>query len=69
MQLRDDIDPAKRDGITTYVSNFGNRSREITTYDAMDASLQHPNDSLYIAVKSFACYTMLLPGIRRTRRA
>jgi hypothetical protein len=61
MQLRDDIDPAKRDGITTYVSNFGNRSREITTYDAMDASLQHPNDSLYIAVKSFACYTMLSP--------
>ena len=61
MQLRDDIDPAKRDGITTYVSNVGQRSGEITTYDAMDASLQHPQDSLYIAGKSFACYTMLAP--------
>jgi hypothetical protein len=61
MQRRDDIDPAKRDGITTYVSNVGDRSGEITTYDAMDASLQHPRNSLYIAVKSFACYTMLNP--------
>jgi hypothetical protein len=61
MQRRDDLDPAKRDGITTYVSNFGQRSREITTYDAMDASLQHPQNSLYIAMKSFACYTMLQP--------
>jgi hypothetical protein len=61
MQLRDDLDPSKRDGITTYVSNVGQRTGEITTYDAMDASLQHPIDSLYIAVKSFACYTMLKP--------
>ena len=61
MQLRDDVDPAKRDGITTYVSNIGTRSGEITTYDAMDASLHYPEDSLYIAVKSFACYTMLKP--------
>jgi hypothetical protein len=61
MQLRDDLDPAKRDGITTYVSNVGDRSGEITTYDAMDASLQHPQNSLYIAGKSFACYAMLKP--------
>ncbi len=61
MQLRDDIDPAKRDGITTYMSHLGTRSREITTYDAMDASLQRPVESLYIAGKSFAAYTMLKP--------
>ena len=67
MQLRDDVDPAKRDGITTYVSNFGERTGEITTYDAMDASLQHPNDSLYIAMKSFACYTMLKPVFTQLR--
>ena len=61
MQARDDVDPAKRDGITTYMSHVGTRSREITTYDAMDASLQRPVESLYIAVKSFACYAMLKP--------
>ena len=61
MQVRDNPDPAKRDGITTYVSNFGDRVGEITTYDAMDASLVHPQDSLYAAVRSFACYTMLQP--------
>ncbi len=61
MQLRDDLDPKKRDGITTYVSNRGEKSGEITTYDAMDASLQHPIDSLYIAGKSFASYAMMVP--------
>ena len=61
MQLRDDLDPAKRDGVTTYVSNFKDRTGEITTYDAMDQSLQVPQNSLYIAVKSFACYLMLKP--------
>ena len=38
---------------------------EITTYDAMDASLRSPMDSLYIAVKSFACYAMLQPVFRQ----
>jgi hypothetical protein len=38
---------------------------EITTYDAMDASLQHPRNSLYIAVRSFACYTMLQPVFKQ----
>ncbi len=61
MQLRDDIDPAKRDGITTYTSMLGDRGSEITTYDAMDASLVHPVNSLYITVKSFASYLMLKP--------
>jgi hypothetical protein len=62
MQLRDDLDPAKRDGITTYASNYRDRiGKEITTYDAMDASLQHPVNSLYITGKSLACYIMLQP--------
>ena len=47
----------------------GQRSGEITTYDAMDASLQHPIDSLYIAGKSFACYTMLEPVFAAAWRA
>jgi hypothetical protein len=61
MQRRDDIDPAKRDGITSYSSNYHDRTKEITTYDAMDASLQHPIDSLYITGKSFASYAMMQP--------
>ena len=65
MQRRDDVDPAKRDGITTYISNLGPKSGEITTYDAMDASLRSPSDSLYIAVKSFSCYAMLQPVFRQ----
>jgi hypothetical protein len=59
MQLRDDIDPAKRDGITTYTSNLGQRGGEITTYDAMDRSLREPQNNLYITVKSFAVYSVL----------
>jgi hypothetical protein len=61
MQRRDDLDPSKRDGITSYVSSYGDRVGEITTYDAMDASLQHPIDSLYITGKSLACYALLRP--------
>ncbi len=59
MQVRDDVDPAKRDGITSMVSVTGRRDHDITTYDAMDASLQQVHDSLYIAVKSFAAYLAL----------
>lgn len=59
MQLRDDIDPKKRDGITTYISNVGERGGEITTYDSMDRSLREPQNNLYIAVKSFAVYSVL----------
>ena len=66
MLLRDDIDPAKRDGITSYrsVLRGAERRREITTYDAMDHSLQQPTDSLYIAVKSFGTYLVLEPLFR-----
>ena len=65
MQLRDDLDPARRDGITTYSSMVGDRQSEITTYDAMDASLQHPIDSLYITGKSLAAYTILRPVFQK----
>jgi hypothetical protein len=61
MLRRDDVDPAKRDGITSFQSYLpGPRRRdEITTYDAMDRSLQQPVDSLYISVKSFGTYLVL----------
>lgn len=59
MQIRDDIDPQKRDGITTYISVVGQRGGEITTYDSMDRSLRQPQNNLYISVKSFAVYSLL----------
>ncbi len=59
MQVRDDVKPKMRDGITTMLSVHGNRDHDITTYDAMDESLNQVNDSLYIAVKSFASYLAL----------
>ena len=55
MLNRDDMDPAKRDGITSY----GNGGGEITTYDGMDSSLRSPCNSLYITVKSFGTYLVL----------
>jgi len=59
MQVRDDIDSTKRDGITSLLSCIGKNDRDITTYDAMDKSLQQVNNSLYISVKSFSCYLFM----------
>jgi hypothetical protein len=64
MLIRDDIDPAKRDGITTYTSTAtappkAAKQGEITTYDSLDLSLRVPQKSSYIATKSFASYLAL----------
>ncbi len=59
--VRDDVQPSKRDGIPSFVSTFRGVLDESTTYDAMDPSLRQVNDSLYITMKAFACYTVLEP--------
>jgi hypothetical protein len=59
MQVRDDVDSAKRDGVTSMVSCLKDKAGEITTYDYMDQSLKDPVDSLYISVKSFGCYLVM----------
>lgn len=59
MQIRDDVDSSKRDGITSMLSCVGTKDQDITTYDAMDKSLKQPDNSLYIGVKSFASYLAL----------
>lgn len=64
MLVRDDVEPEKRDGLTTYVSAAtappkAVRQGEITTYDSLDVSLRLPANSGYIAGKSFACYLAL----------
>jgi len=69
MQVRDDVDPSKRDGITTMLSVNAKRDHDITTYDAMDASLQQVNDSLYISVKSFAAYLALEAAFQELNEA
>ncbi len=59
MLQRDDADPAKRDGVTTFTTQPDGWKDELTTYDALDHALQSSRDSLYIAVKSWACYLTL----------
>ena len=64
MEIRDDVDPTKRDGITTNVNVREKNAQhnsipEITTYDSLDASLQQPNLSARTTVRSWACYLAL----------
>ena len=64
MLVRDDIDLAKRDGITTYATTAtappkAAKGGEITTYDSLDLSLKVPQNSMYIATKSFGSYLAL----------
>jgi hypothetical protein len=64
MLIRDDIEPAKRDGITTYTTTAtappkAAKGGEITTYDSLDLSLRVPQNSGYIATKSFGSYIAL----------
>ena len=64
MLLRDDIDPEERDGVTTFTSTAtappkAAKGGEITTYDSLDLSLKVPQNSGYIATKSFASYLAL----------
>jgi hypothetical protein len=59
MLQRDDADPARRDGITSFTTQPDGWREEITTYDALDHALKSSRNSLYIAVKSWACYLAL----------
>lgn len=54
MLLRDNPNPALRDGVTKNV-NGG----EITTFDSLDTSLDHPGFSGRLAVRNWACYVAL----------
>jgi hypothetical protein len=64
MLVRDDVDPARRDGITSYASTAtappkAAKGGEITTYDSLDLSLRVPVNSAYITTKNFASYLAL----------
>ena len=64
MLVRDDLNPAERDGITSYASTAtappkAAKQGEITTYDSLDFSLKFPVNSAYITTKNFASYLAL----------
>ena len=59
MLLRDDTNAATRDGITTYINKRGGTTPEISTYDALDASLQSPRLNGMTTVKSWAAYVAM----------
>lgn len=60
MENRDYYDPLKRNGILKGESlRCGENGREITTYDALDASLKNSVGNMYIAVKTM-CAALLL---------
>lgn len=77
MLVRDDVDPAKRDGTASYGSTAtmppkAARQGEITTYDSLDLSLKVPVNSAYITSKNFASYLALEAMFKElgdTRRA
>ena len=56
MLLRDDTNAATRDGITTYINKRSGSVPEISTYDALDPSLQSPRLNGMTTVKSWAAY-------------
>jgi hypothetical protein len=59
MLLRDDTNPATRDGVTTYLNQRGGTVPEITTYDALDSSLKAPRLNAMTTVKNWASYLAL----------
>ena len=54
MLLRDNPDPAQRDGITKFINLNPSGGQEITTYDSLDRSLCPSYRNGYIAMKSWA---------------
>ncbi len=59
MENREHFDPSRRKGMLIAQSDRVGTGAEITTYDALDASLQDSRGSLYIAVKTWAAALML----------
>jgi len=59
MENREHFDPSKRNGLLVAQSDRVGKGSEITTYDALDTSLQDSRGSLYIAVKTWAAAVML----------
>ncbi|MBC8040309.1 MAG: beta-xylosidase, partial [Opitutaceae bacterium] len=57
--VRDNPDPALRNGVMGFDSSRCDGGAEITTYDSLDTSLGQARNNLYIAVKTWAAYLAL----------
>lgn len=59
MENREHFDPARRDGILKAQSDHVGTGKEITTYDALDETLQNSRGNVYIVVKTWCAALML----------
>ena len=59
MENREHFDPARRDGILRAQSDRVGTGKEITTYDALDDTLQNSRGNVYIVVKTWCAALML----------
>ena len=60
LRMRDDPDPAKRDGLLKHDSSrCGPAGSEITTYDSLDVSLGQARNNLYLGVKTLGAWVLL----------
>lgn len=59
MENREHFDPARRDGILRAQSDRVGTGKEITTYDALDNTLQNSRGNVYIVVKTWCAALML----------
>jgi hypothetical protein len=58
--MRDDPDPARRDGLLKHDSSrCGPAGSEITTYDSLDVSLGQARNNLYLGVKTLGAWVLL----------
>jgi hypothetical protein len=72
LRMRDDSDPAKRDGLLKHDSSrCWPAGSEITTYDSLDVSLGQARNNLYLGVKTLGAWILLERafGVLGDRRA
>lgn len=60
MANRDHPDPTQRNGVMGLDTARCQGGKEITTYDSLDASLGQARNNLYLAVKTWAAYALLV---------
>jgi hypothetical protein len=65
---RDHPDAALRNGVIGLDGARCDRGAEITTYDSLDASLGQARNNLYLAVKAWSAYVLLVPIFARLGR-
>ena len=65
LHMRDDPEPAKRDGIPKHDSARCGHGAEITTYDSLDVSLGQARNNLYLSVKALGAWVLFEQAFTR----